>query len=191
MPWLRRSDRLPALPAQVREGLALRRGERLLAHAQRLDGGWVIATSAALVLVDPVDGPLKGPGTPSERRWWHDVADATWDPDTSSFAIRWADGSPSSSLALSEPVANLPQVLRERVMSTFVLSQRVPVRGRRGVTVAVRRHAVDGTLFMQQVPDDGVNLTRAAVADQVAALTRDLAEQAGLPPDVRSAPETC
>jgi hypothetical protein len=191
MPWLRRPDRVPALPAQVREGLALRRGERVLAHGQRPDGGWVIATSAALVQVDPVEGPLQGPGTPSERHWWHDVAEATWDPDASAFAIRWADGSPPSSLVLADPVGNLPQVLRERVMSTFVLSQRVPVRGRRGVTVAVRRHAVDGSLFMQQVPDDGISLSRPPVVDQVAALTRDLAEQAGLPPDVRSTRESC
>ena len=191
MPWHRRTERVPTLPAQVREGLALRRGERLLAHCGRADGGWVIATSAALVLVDPIEGPLHGPGTPSERRWWHDVAEANWDPDTVSVAVRWADGSPSSTLLLAEPVGHLPQVLRERVMSTFVLSQRLPVRGRRGVTVAVRRHAADGSLFTQQVPDDGINLSRAAVADQVAALTRDLAEQAGLPPDVRTTPETC
>jgi hypothetical protein len=181
MSWPRRSDRVPALPAQVREGLALRRGERVLAHCGRPGGGWAIATSAALVLVDAIDGPLHGPGTPSERRLWHDVADAVWDPDTCSVAIRWADGSPGVTVQLTEPLGNLPQVLRERVMSTFVLSQRVPVRGRRGVTVAVRRHAVDGSLFTQAVPDEGISATRPQVADQVAALTRDLAEQAGLP----------
>lgn len=180
MSWPLRSDRVPALPAQVREGLALRRGERVLAHCGRSDGGWAIATSAALVLVDPIDGPLHGPGTPSERRLWHDVADATWDPDANAVAIRWADGTPSATVLLAEPVGDLPQVLRERVMSTFVLSQRVPVRGRRGVTVAVRRHAVDGSLFTQAVPDDGISTTRPQVADQIAALTRDLAEQAGL-----------
>ena len=56
------------------------------------------------------------------------------------------------------------------------------MQGRRGVTVAVRRHAVNGSLFTQTVPDQGVNPGVPPVADQVAALTRDLAEQAGLAP---------
>ncbi len=190
MSWRRRPERVPALPAQVREGLALRRGERVLAHCERADGGWAIATSAALVLVDAIDGPLHGPGTPSARRLWHDVAEATWDPDTTAVEIRWVDAA-RSTILLADPVGHLPQVLRERVMSTYVLSQRLPVRGRRGVTVAVRRHAVEGTLFTQVVADDGISTVRPEVADQVAALTRDLAEQAGLAPDVRSAPRTC
>jgi hypothetical protein len=180
MSLLRRSERVPALPAQVREGLALRRGERLLAHAERADRGWAIATTAALVLVEPIDGPVRGPGTPSERRLWHDVAEATWDPQTQALEIRWVDDGPATTVLLGEPSGRLPEVLRERVMSTYVLSQRLPVRGRRGVTVAVRRHAVDGSLFTQAVPDEGVNPGRPPVAEQVAALTRDLAEQAGL-----------
>jgi hypothetical protein len=188
MSWTRRSDRVPPLPAQVREGLALRRGERLLAHCQRAEGGWAIATTSALVLVDPIDGPLHGPGTPSERRLWHDVAEATWDPDTLAVEIRWADGAAGSRVLLAEPVGKLPEVLRERVMSTYVLSQRLAVRGRRGVTVAVRRHAVDGSLFTQTVADEGISTVRPQVADQVAALTRDLAEQAGLA--VQDAPST-
>jgi hypothetical protein len=63
-----------------------------------------------------------------------------------------------------------------------VLSERVPVRGRRGVTVAIRRHAVDGSLFSQAVPDAGIDLDRPQVADQVATLTRDLSAQVGLAP---------
>ena len=178
--WWRRDDRVPPLPAQVREGLGLQRGERVLAHAGRADGGWVIATTAALVLVDAIEGPVPGPGTPSTRRWWHDVAEATWDPQTRAVVVRWADGSAGLSALLDEPVGRLPEVVRERVMSTYVLSQRLSVQGRRGVTVAVRRHAVHGTLFTQAVADEGLNTRRAQVADQVAALTRDLAEQAGL-----------
>jgi len=152
----------------------------VLAHAGRADGGWVIATTAALVLVDAIEGPVPGPGTPSTRRWWHDVAEATWDPQTRAVVVRWADGSAGLSALLDEPVGRLPEVVRERVMSTYVLSQRLSVQGRRGVTVAVRRHAVHGTLFTQAVADEGLNTRRAQVADQVAALTRDLAEQAGL-----------
>jgi hypothetical protein len=178
----RRADRVPPLPAQVRAGLGLPRGERLLAYGGRPDGGWVIATTAAVVLVDPVDGPNAGPGTPALRRLWHEIAEATWDPDTDAVQIRWADGGNRTTLLLSPPLGRFPEVLRERVMSTFVLSERVPVQGRRGVTVAVRRHAVDGSLFTQTVPDQGVNPGREPVAEQVAALRRDLCEQVGLTP---------
>lgn len=176
----RPADKVPPLPPQVREGLGLPRGERVLAHGERADRGWAIATTAALVLVEPIDGPVPGPGTPSERRWWHDVAEATWDPGVRAIEIRWVDDSPSRTVLLGEATGRFPEVLRERVMSTYVLSQRLPVRGRRGITVAVRRHAADGSLFTQTVPDDGVEPSRAHVKEQVEALVRDLAEQAGL-----------
>src|SRR3954451_8475197 len=170
--WRKRAERVPPLPAQVQAGLGLPRGERTLAHALRLDGGYAVATTAALVLVDPVEGPVRGPGTPRLRRYWHEVAEGTWDPETQAIAIRWADASAPTTVELAEPIGRLPEVLRERVMSTFVLSQRLPVQGRRGVTVAVRRHAVDGTLFVQTVADRGIDTARPSVADQVAALTR-------------------
>lgn len=180
MSFWRRSGKPAPLPPQVREGLGLRRGEHVLAHGELAQGGWAIATTAALVLVDPIDGPVPGPGTPSAQWWWHDVAEAAWDPEGRAVSLRWADGSADCVLRLAEGEGRLPEVLRERVMSTFVLSQRLPVRGRRGVTVAVRRHAGDGSLFTQAVPDDGISTARPQVAEQVEALTRDLAAQAGL-----------
>src|SRR4051794_18135596 len=87
MSFWHRAERVPPLPAQVRAGLALRRGERVLAYGQRADGGWAIATTAAVVLVDSVEGPTPGPGTPTLRRLWHEVAEASWDPETESVDI--------------------------------------------------------------------------------------------------------
>src|SRR4051794_2870852 len=110
--WRKRAERVPPLPAQVRAGLGLPRHERLLAHAIRPDGGYAMATTAALVLVDPVEGPSRGPGTPTLRRFWHEIAEATWDPDAQAIAVRWADGSPGLSLELVEPLGRLPEVLR-------------------------------------------------------------------------------
>lgn len=181
MPWLRRAERPPPLPAQVRAGLGLARGERVLAHAMLADGGWVLATSAALVVIGPVTGPDAGPGTPRARHLWHEVSEATWSPDVRAVEVHWVRPSPPLRLLLDEHESFLPEVLRERVMSTYVVSQRVSVRGTRGVTVAIRRHSVDGTLFSQAVPDAGVDTERPQVADQVAALTRELAAQVGLP----------
>ena len=181
MSWFRRSAQPPPLPAQVRAGLALPRGERLLAHAMLTNGGWVVATTSALVLVDPVNGPDAGPGTPRARYLWHDVAEANWDPHERVVDVHWAHPSPSPlRLQLEDHETFLPEVLRERVMSTYVLSQRVIVRGKRGVTVAIRRHSVDGSLLSQAVADDGVDLERPKVASEVASLTRELAAQVGL-----------
>lgn len=181
MAWFRRVEQSPPLPAQVRAGLGLARHERVLTHAATTDGSWVIATTAALVLVDPVVGPDAGPGTPRARHLWHEVAEATWEPDVRCLVVDWAEpGRAQLRLTMDERDSYLPEVLRERVVSSYVLSQRVEVQGRRGVTVAVRRHSADGSLFVQTVPDHGVDLARPQVADQVASMRRDLQSQVGL-----------
>ncbi|GAB3680511.1 hypothetical protein [Angustibacter aerolatus] len=174
----RRAERPDPLPAEVRAAADLRRGERVLAHARLRHGGWVVATPSALVVLPPASdeaGPL------TSRYAWHDVAEAHWDPEQRLLDVRLADtDAPPVAVHLDEQPGAVPEVLRERVMSTYVLSQRVQVRGARGVTVAVRRDPADDRLFVQVVADEGVNLTRPQVADQVQALSRDLAEQVGL-----------
>jgi hypothetical protein len=182
MRWLRRSDPVAPLPAQVREGLGLARGERVLAHATVAGGGWLVATTRTLVVVDPIDGPASGPGTPRVSVAWHDLAEAVWVADDRTLHVRGVSDEGEQVFLLAEQKSYLPEVVRERVMSTFVLSQRVDVRGRRGVTVAVRRRA-DATLVVQAVPDPGVDLLRPGVADAVLAAARDLRIQVGLPAD--------
>jgi hypothetical protein len=180
---LRRSDPVAPLPAQVREGLGLARGERLLAHATLAAGGWVVATTTALILVDPIDGPASGPGTPRVHTPWHEVAEAVWSSDDRTLRVRRVcDPGAEHLLLLGEGESYLPEVVRERVMSTYVISRRVDVQGRRGVTVAVRRRA-DASLVVQAVADPGVDLLRPGVADAVTDAARDLRDQVGLPPD--------
>ena len=133
---LRRTDPVAPLPAQVREGLALARGERVLAHATLAGGGWLVATSTALVLVDPIDGPASGPGTPREHTPWHEIAEAVWSSDDRTLRVRCVTGDGDEQLfLLGKGEGYLPEVVRERVMSTYVISSRVAVQGRRGVTV--------------------------------------------------------
>jgi hypothetical protein len=180
---LRRSDPVAPLPAQVREGLALARGERVLAHATLAAGGWLVATTTALVLVDPIEGPASGPGTPRVRSPWHEVAEAVWSSDDRTLRVRWVGGDGADpQLLLGPGESYLPEVVRERVMSTYVISRRVAGAGRRGVTVAVRRRA-DATLVVQAVADPGVDMLRPGIAAAVAEAARDLREQVGLPPD--------
>src|SRR4051794_19708754 len=188
MRWPRRRSRARALPEQVRSRLLLDRHERLLAAAELEDGGWGVTSSVALLLAD---------GGAVVRHAWHEVAEATWEPETRVVSVRWATpGEPAvrlrlarppragaagpRGLRLADPPGAVPEVLRERVMSTYVLSQRVPVRGRRGVTVAVRRHAADGSLLVQTVPDEGIDPRRPETAERVAEMVHELAAQVGL-----------
>lgn len=181
MRWPRRAEPVAPLPAQVREGLGLARGERVLAHASLAAGGWVVATTTALVLVDPIEGPASGPGTPRVRAPWHDVAEAVWTSDDRCLNVRWVSDVGEEVLLLGPGESYLPEVVRERVMSTYVLSKRLDVQGRRGVTVAVRRRA-DASLVVQVVADAGVDLLRPSVAEAVEGAARDLRNQVGLPP---------
>jgi hypothetical protein len=179
---LRRSDPVAPLPAQVREGLGLARGERLLAHATLAAGGWLVATTTALVLVDPIEGPASGPGTPRVHTPWHEIAEAVWSSDDRTLRVTSVTGDGTEQLfLLGKGEGYLPEVVRERVMSTYVISRRVEVQGRRGVTVAVRRRA-DASLVVQAVADPGVDLLRPGVADAVGEAARDLRDQVGLPP---------
>jgi hypothetical protein len=166
-----RSVRLWPAPTDIE----LAPGERVLARAGLDGGGWALVTTQALVLA-----AMGVPPTMSLRRWWHEITEVVWDPAVEHLVLRWADGEPATTISLVDSADSFPQVLRERVMSTYVASQRLPVRGRRGVTVAVRQHAVDRTLFVRIVPDDGLGAIRPEVEDRVGALARDLAEQAGL-----------
>jgi hypothetical protein len=168
------------LPAQVREGLGLARTERALAHAVLGAGGWLVATTTALVVVDPIDGPASGPGTPRIRTPWHEVAEAVWSSDDRTLHVRWV-GDEAQVFLLGHGETHLPEVVRERVMSTYVLSHRIDVRGRQGVTVAVRRRA-DASLVVQAVPDPGIDLQRPTIVDAVETTARELRIQVGLPP---------
>jgi hypothetical protein len=143
----------------------------------------LVATTTALVLVDPIDGPASGPGTPRVRTPWHDIAEAVWRADERTLRVRWVTGDDGEQLLLlGEGESYFPEVVRERVMSTYVISRRVAGAGRRGVTVAVRRRA-DATLVVQAVADPGVDMLRPGIAAAVAEAARDLREQVGLPPD--------
>ena len=208
MRWPSRSAAPHSLPDDVRARLRLDRHERVLAAAALEEGGWLVTSSTALILVDVgtdvgrdvSQGAGRDVGSdagsdvgqdagsdappdaqPAVRHLWHEVAEATWEPEERVLVVRWATpGEPGVRLRLAEPLGAVPEVVRERVMSTYVLSQRVPVRGRRGVTVAVRRHAVDGSLLVQTVPDAGIDPNRPGTAERVAALARELAQQVGL-----------
>ncbi len=172
--WFRRSP----LPDDVRQTLALARGERPLASAELAGDAWAVATVAELVVV------TTGPGSPPAvrlRRPWADVDRAAFDPERGVLTVEWVDAAPDTLLRLVDTErATFPQTLRERVQWSVVISETVSVPGDGEVRVAVRRTA-DGAMFSQAVAGPGVDLADPAVARVVDATESTVRGAAGLP----------
>lgn len=120
---------LRRVPAEVRN--IVPRGERLLAWAPVSPGGVAVATDTALYL--PVPQVI--------RLAWDLIAKATFD-ETASLVVegRQEPRSPDRAwrVLLEEPGA-LPTVVYERVTSSVVVSERVPIQDDLGARIVARR----------------------------------------------------
>jgi hypothetical protein len=162
------------LPDDVRRSLSLARGERVLATAELADDRWAVATTADLVVVGP------GAQDVVTRRPWCDVDRGVFDPERSELSVAWVDAAPDTVLRLVDPErTSFPQVLRERVQWSVVLSETVAVPGG-DVKVAVRRTA-DGRFFSQAVAGPGVDLDDPRVSRVVDATESRVRGASGLP----------
>ena len=167
-----RVGRRTPLPAQVRARLVLEPAERVLAAAPLQAERWLVATTRALHVVESIGE--------SERHGWDQVAGAVWSGTASMLQVTWVDESRQLQVELAADAGFLPEVIRERVEASVVISRRIEVSGRRGVRVAVRRAAPGAELSTQVVADHGVDLADPALAARVAAELADLREQTGM-----------
>jgi hypothetical protein len=166
--------RRPALPADVRQSLALVTGDRVLASAALTDGRWVVATRRALHLA-PVDGG------DVERTPWADVDRASFDPETTTITVYRVTGAVET-LALTPPVpVTFAQTLRERVQSSVVHVETVTVPRGGKVRVALRR-GDDDELFTQVIGSGLVDLTDPEVARVIDQAEEQVRAAAGLRP---------
>jgi hypothetical protein len=165
MPSVRRRA---VVPAEVRAAIPLARGERILAAAQLQDRRWVVASTRALHI---------GPG---ETRGWDQVEAAVWSDTATMLQVSWVGERRQSLFEFAGSAGFLPEVIRERVEGSVVISRRIPVNGRRGVRVAIRRAAPGQPLTTQVVPDRGVDLRDVEIAARVEAALADLREQTGM-----------
>jgi len=167
---MRLPRRTPRLPDDARAALDLARGERVLSAGGLRGGGWVAATDQGLV----------GAGW---RVTWSAATHAQWYDDVATLAVTWLDDAGERherSLVLDEP-GLLPEAVYERVTATILLSQRLPVSGKRGVRIVARRQPGSDEVQWQIVPDAGVDLADAAVRARVDAAIRVMAAELGLP----------
>lgn len=170
--------------------MALPRGERVLAGAELARGGWVVATTHALIRVsggepgetgEAGETGESGESLAADRRGWERAGTAAWADTADMLQVSWI-GTPRPMLLEFGPAGAgyLPEVVRERVEASVVISRRVPVDARRGVTVAIRRAGPGAPLVTQVVPDRGVKLDDPEVTERVAAELADLRDAVGM-----------
>jgi len=136
------------LPADVEARLALAHGERVLAAAPVTGGGWAVTTDHALHV-----GGARLP--------WSCVVHAAWERAddilvVETIAAELGVSAATLRLALDEP-GDVPAVVRERVMDSIVVTQRVQLTGAAGVRVVARRIPDSAELAWQLVLDEGLD----------------------------------
>lgn len=139
--WLRRS----AAPDDVRS--VLPPGERVLAWGRELGGRPVVASAEALYVPDAEGGHTRLP--------FGRIAKATWS-DPLLEVVLVSPQRRRFALDLSE-AGELPPTVRERVMSTIVVSERVAIDERRGALVTARRVPGQEALAWSVVFDAGLD----------------------------------
>lgn len=160
-------------PDGITSALELGKGEKSLAAASDTDTGvWLVCTTHALVLVHPEDGVVW-------RRPWHEVDRGSWDGESSLLTVTWADRRRPGQWRLGEEALFL-QTLRERVQASVVLTQDLPLSGRRTGRAVIRQDLASGELIEQVVLGRGVSADPEVEAASAIALAF-LREQVGMP----------
>jgi hypothetical protein len=159
---------------RTRPDVEVAAGERLLAWAPLVEGGWVAGTRDALYL-------------PGSRVPWEQVQAADWDRDEGRLRVSevgtWGEPRPQHEMGIpdssTKDADRLLQLLRERVTASVLLTRHVPVTGRRGVRVVARR-APSGRSDVAWVYeyDEGIDpddpFVRAAAETALAAAKSDV-----------------
>ncbi|MDQ1614561.1 MAG: hypothetical protein QOJ60_500 [Actinomycetota bacterium] len=153
------------MPDEVRDGLDLTPGERVLSAASLEDGSWLVATDRALL----ADG---------NRISWGATAHAEWDADSRLLTVDELVGSHRHRFVLDEP-GFLPETVHERVMASIVLSRHVRVGDRGGARFVARREQGSDELAWQVVVDAGLDPSDAEVHAALDARMRELRHELG------------
>ena len=144
--------RRPAVPSEVLARTELPRGDRVLAFAAARDGSWLLGSRTALLIVPTAGETVVLP--------WETVEDAAWDSEAERLQVtgmgEFGRPKPTYSFEMDEP-GLLLQLVRERVTASVVLQRRVPVRGRKGLTLVARRSPTGGEITWFHVYDAGVD----------------------------------
>jgi hypothetical protein len=182
-------------PPAVFKALALNKGERILAFGiDDNTGAHVVATTYAMAVVRSagvISAGVTSTGvSPSEvtstaelitRRRWLFVDAASWEPETATLTVTWADGARAGQWSFRDQGARLPETLRERVQASVVLSTRLELGDRRTGRVAIRQDFATRELIAQTILGRYARADDPEVQAHVQAALAHLRDQVGLP----------
>ncbi|GLZ10980.1 hypothetical protein Acsp04_12150 [Actinomadura sp. NBRC 104425] len=157
------------LPAEIRDALALERGERPLASAATRGGSYVVATSAALHLPTASGGFHRLP--------WERIDQASW--QDGHLHVHTTGGGPEYRVRLPDP-GSVPETVRERVTATVVVSRHARLPGGGSVRIAGRRPPGGGDVRWTLVFEAGLDPSDPGLRAQAEQILEDLRRQTGL-----------
>lgn len=172
VPQLLRLPPKVVMPAEVRQALGLDdpAASRLLAWSVLVGGGAAAATRDDLRIVTPRgDRVVRG---------WEHVDHAVWDQDSSMLVVWWVNSRRTTPLEIQDDIGRLPEVVRERVQSTVVLTASVPLPRGKPARVALRRDRA-GRLLAQSLLPPGVKADAPEVKPVIDRALADLWAEAG------------
>jgi hypothetical protein len=153
------------LPATVRDGLALERGERVLAYAAARDGSHVVTTDRALHLPGGI------------RMAWERVEQAAWQDGW--LHVRGHGGAEEHHVRLTEP-GSVPETVQERVTATIVVNHQAALPGGGRVRIVGRRPPGGDAIRWTFVFDAGADPDDPSLRAQAEQRLAELRRQTGL-----------
>ncbi len=159
-------------PRPVRSEAPLAPGERPLSVARTPDGQQVVASDQALYYPAQRDGD----GADGQVRLaWDHVVHVAWYRDEGALQLM-VEGASAPIVVLLDQPARVPETVRERVMSTILISEHFRLRAGKGARIAARRPPGSADIRWMVAYDVGVDpadpQVRAAV-DQALARLRE------------------
>ena len=186
-------NRLPSraeLPPAIKAALELAKGERVLAFGvDDNTGGYVVATTFALVVViSTAVTPTSARSTVATStavrtlgRRWLSVDAGSWEPETATLTVTWAEGGRGAQWSFRDQQTPLPETLRERVQASVVIATRLTLGDRRSGRVAIRQDFATRELISQTILGRYTRADDPEVQAHVQAALAHPRDQVGLP----------
>jgi hypothetical protein len=153
IPW-----RKPKAPSGVRAAVTLVGDERVYISAPSHEGQYVVASSAALYLVQPTQ--TEGQYAVDWRVRWDQIDLAKWQPPLLKMQVRapGVTSGPATELinVMIDQATELPAVVRDRVDQSFVVNEEIPV-GEGTARVVARTHSDSGQTIWRVIMGAGVD----------------------------------